>query len=179
MPDPSCVCDLHHSSWECQILDPLSEARDWTATSWFLVGFVTAAPRWELPMLYIFAIFFVCVYADILKKNISIRHLFQRLCRLLLMSSPPPPLCTHCLCLNNGRLDLIISKTAANSSCLWFCVQVEWEVNHFICQTCHSSRFWQTLVSLVLCTGIYGNNVYWSPREIIIYEFISRPSSQR
>ena len=26
--DPSCVCDRHHSSWKCQILNPLSEARD-------------------------------------------------------------------------------------------------------------------------------------------------------
>ena len=28
MPDLSCVCDLHHSSWPCQILNPLSEAGD-------------------------------------------------------------------------------------------------------------------------------------------------------
>ena len=28
--DPSHVCDLRHSSWQCQILNPLSEARDWT-----------------------------------------------------------------------------------------------------------------------------------------------------
>ena len=26
--DPSLVCGLHHSSWQCQILNPLSEARD-------------------------------------------------------------------------------------------------------------------------------------------------------
>ena len=26
MPDLSHVCDLHHSSWQCQILNPLSEA---------------------------------------------------------------------------------------------------------------------------------------------------------
>ena len=24
------ICDLHHSSWQCQILNPLSGARDWT-----------------------------------------------------------------------------------------------------------------------------------------------------
>ena len=30
MPDLSHVCDLHCSSWQRQILDPLSEARDWT-----------------------------------------------------------------------------------------------------------------------------------------------------
>jgi len=30
--DPSHICDLHHSSWPCWILNPLSEARD--RTSW-------------------------------------------------------------------------------------------------------------------------------------------------
>ena len=30
MWDPSCICDLHRSSWQCQILDPLSQARDQT-----------------------------------------------------------------------------------------------------------------------------------------------------
>ena len=38
MSDPSCVFDLHHSSQQCQILNPLSEARDGTHilmdTSW-------------------------------------------------------------------------------------------------------------------------------------------------
>ena len=28
MPDPSCICDLYHSSWQHQILNPLIEARD-------------------------------------------------------------------------------------------------------------------------------------------------------
>ena len=28
--DPSRVCDLHHSSHQCWIFDPLSKARDWT-----------------------------------------------------------------------------------------------------------------------------------------------------
>ena len=36
--DQSCVCDLHHSSGQCQILNPLSEAGDRTHilidTSW-------------------------------------------------------------------------------------------------------------------------------------------------
>ena len=30
MPDPSCICDLHHSSRQCWTLNPLSEARDQT-----------------------------------------------------------------------------------------------------------------------------------------------------
>ena len=28
--DLSCICDIHHSSWQCQIPDPLSKARDQT-----------------------------------------------------------------------------------------------------------------------------------------------------
>ena len=30
MRDPSRVCNLHHSLWQCWILNPLSKARDWT-----------------------------------------------------------------------------------------------------------------------------------------------------
>ena len=29
-PDPSHICDLHHNSWQCWILNTMSEARDWT-----------------------------------------------------------------------------------------------------------------------------------------------------
>ena len=27
--DPSCMCDLCHSLWQCQIFNPLCEGRDW------------------------------------------------------------------------------------------------------------------------------------------------------
>ena len=30
MWDPSCICDLHHNSWQCWILNPLTEARNRT-----------------------------------------------------------------------------------------------------------------------------------------------------
>ena len=30
IPDPSHLCNLHHSLWQCWILNPLSEARDRT-----------------------------------------------------------------------------------------------------------------------------------------------------
>ena len=48
------VCpDLHHSSWQCWIPNPLSEARDRTQvlmdTSWICYGFVTTEPWGELP----------------------------------------------------------------------------------------------------------------------------------
>ena len=38
----SCIYNLHQSSWQCQILNPLSGARDQTKSSWILVRFVTA-----------------------------------------------------------------------------------------------------------------------------------------
>ena len=43
----SCIYDLHHSSQQPRILNPLSKARDQTS-SWLLVGFVTAESQWEL-----------------------------------------------------------------------------------------------------------------------------------
>ena len=42
--DPSFICDLHHSSWQCQILNPLSKPGIEPTSSWVLVGFVTAEP---------------------------------------------------------------------------------------------------------------------------------------
>ena len=30
MQDPRHICDLHHSSWQCRILNPLSKTRDGT-----------------------------------------------------------------------------------------------------------------------------------------------------
>ena len=41
MPDLSRICDLHHSSWQRQIL---------LVSLWILVGFATTEPRWELPL---------------------------------------------------------------------------------------------------------------------------------
>ena len=46
-PDPSHVCVLHHSSWQCQILNPLSKTGDQTHILIDIVGFVTTEPRWE------------------------------------------------------------------------------------------------------------------------------------
>ena len=46
--DPSHVCELHHSSWQRWILNPLSEARDWTHslmdTSWTHFPCTTGIP---------------------------------------------------------------------------------------------------------------------------------------
>ena len=50
MPDPSHVWNLHHSSWQRQIFNPLIEARDRTASSWMLVRFMSAEPWRELQL---------------------------------------------------------------------------------------------------------------------------------
>ena len=46
--DLSHICDLHHSSWQCQILTHWGKPAIEPVTSWFLVRFVSAAPRREL-----------------------------------------------------------------------------------------------------------------------------------
>ena len=40
------ICTLLHSSWQCWV-PYLREARDWTASSWILIEFVSAVPQWE------------------------------------------------------------------------------------------------------------------------------------
>ena len=52
MKDPSHLFDLHHSSQQHQILNPLSEAVKpgiEPASWWLLVGFISTAPQQELP----------------------------------------------------------------------------------------------------------------------------------
>ena len=57
-PDPSHVCDLHRSSWQRQILDPLGEARDQThdlmVPSWIRLCCATTGT----PIFPIFILFF-------------------------------------------------------------------------------------------------------------------------
>ena len=52
MSDLSHIYDLHRSSWQCQILNPLSEAAIEPASSWILVRFISAEPQWELLHLF-------------------------------------------------------------------------------------------------------------------------------
>ena len=46
--DPSCICDLYHSSQQCWIYNPLSEDTDWTCSLMVPSQVVSAAPRREL-----------------------------------------------------------------------------------------------------------------------------------
>ena len=48
--DQSHIYDLHHSSQQCQILNPLSEARDQTTSSWILVRFLTFWATMGIPL---------------------------------------------------------------------------------------------------------------------------------
>ena len=57
--DPSRICELHHSSQRCQIPDPLNEARDEPASSWILVGLVSAVPIFNTLICYIYNSFLV------------------------------------------------------------------------------------------------------------------------
>ena len=45
--DLSCLCHLHCSSQQCQVLNPL-DPRIEPSSSWILIGFVTTAPWWQL-----------------------------------------------------------------------------------------------------------------------------------
>ena len=67
MPDPSCVCNLHHSSQQCWILNSLYEARNQTCllTSRILVGFVSVEPRQEFPELHFKRIHMICVPIEV------------------------------------------------------------------------------------------------------------------
>ena len=49
--DLSCVCDLHHSSGQCQIPNPLSKARDQTHILMILVGFISLIITMGTPQL--------------------------------------------------------------------------------------------------------------------------------
>ena len=56
MWEPSCICDLHHSSQHCWILNPLSKARKWTQSSWILVRFITIELQQELLLFFLIAL---------------------------------------------------------------------------------------------------------------------------
>ena len=46
MQHPSHICDLHHSSWQCQIPDSPIEARDQMITGWIHFRYATmGTPR--------------------------------------------------------------------------------------------------------------------------------------
>ena len=73
MPDSRRICDLHHSAWQRWILNPLAKPGIKPATSWFLVGFVSAEPQQELPQITIHMYLFLVVSLVICKDYFSVR----------------------------------------------------------------------------------------------------------
>ena len=82
--DLSHICSPHHRSWQHRILNPLSEARDWTHVLMGayvlnkLVGFVKAEPRQELPICW-----FILNKRDILQMpvfhtQVDLAHIKRR-----------------------------------------------------------------------------------------------------
>ena len=81
-PDLSSICNLHHSSWQCQILNPLSSARDrthilmdtsWVHYCWATTGTPYATIYLTLSYRYIFAsiIYFLkTLHGDLLDLGI-------------------------------------------------------------------------------------------------------------
>ena len=50
MRDTSCIWDLHHSSWQCWILNSRAWPGIKPASSWILVRFVSAEPQQKHPL---------------------------------------------------------------------------------------------------------------------------------
>ena len=76
MRDPSHVCDLHHSSGQRQIPDPLSEARDQTCILMDTSRIVSAVTQRELQNSGIFTTPIVCVVAFHHFQTSSIQNRF-------------------------------------------------------------------------------------------------------
>ena len=51
-PDQSCTCDLHHSSWQHWILNPLSGAMDEIHILMDLAELVTPEPQGQSPLFF-------------------------------------------------------------------------------------------------------------------------------
>ena len=53
------VCNLHRSSWQCQILNPLRRPGIEPISAWIPVGFLTTEPQWEMRNSEVFCFFFL------------------------------------------------------------------------------------------------------------------------
>ena len=63
MWDLCCICDLQHSSWQHQILNPLSENRDQTCILRILVRFVTCWATTGMPHIIDISVFLAQIYS--------------------------------------------------------------------------------------------------------------------
>ena len=67
--DPSHICDLHPSSQQRQILNPLNKARDGTQNLMVPSWIVSALPQWELQA-FIFKLLYNML-ANLLKESLK------------------------------------------------------------------------------------------------------------
>ena len=79
--DPSHICDLHHSLWQRRILNPLSEARDWTHILLYTSRVCFCEPQRELPRLSFYIImidnFFLSLPLDYEHANFLVKPLLK------------------------------------------------------------------------------------------------------
>ena len=61
MQEVSRICDLHHNSWQYQILNPLSEARDQTQNLMIPSRFLFCCATTGTPKMYIFKVYSVMI----------------------------------------------------------------------------------------------------------------------
>ena len=97
-PDPSRICNLYHSSWQCRILDPLRGPRIEPASSWILVGFVSSAPQWKLLFLF-FKLYFSLPWCEFSRNRESVFCLPLYLGQFLGSAIPEERKVIHLVCL--------------------------------------------------------------------------------
>ena len=122
MPDLSCICDLHHSLWQWQILNPLSQARgrtcilmetsricnslshNWNSTISLILNLPLKLLRFGQSKIntwkwngYCFFFFFSCSFIFVYWYFVSNYLTFIAIVNSILVSSPSP---THLLLKN-------------------------------------------------------------------------------
>ena len=75
VPDPSRVCNLHHSSQQHQILNLLSKARDQTRNLMGPSNSLTTVPRQELLVLFVFIFYLFFVFLGLHLKHMEVPRL--------------------------------------------------------------------------------------------------------
>ena len=75
MQDPTRICDLQYSSWQCRILDPLSKGKDQTCILMELVGFISAEPQREL-LYCLLNLYFIYFLSDLYNFLPSVDFVF-------------------------------------------------------------------------------------------------------
>ena len=106
--DLSHICDLRHSLWQCQILNPLSKDRDQPTYSWILVRFLT---QWGTTKIHIYGFLFCA------KPSLTRSHLFTSVFNSIALGNWPKK--TLVWFMSENVLSMIYSRSFM-VSCLMF-----------------------------------------------------------